>query len=82
MRPPKTIFILGDRVQLSALGKKRSPRMRVQTGKVVGLPKCKSGGGTIDVLLDGNRLPTRIHRSYLEPESATTPELDPAIAGT
>lgn len=65
--PPKTIFKLGDRVQLSALGKQRSPRMRVQAGEVTGVAKPVSGGGTVDVLFDGNTMPTRIHRSYIEP---------------
>ena len=61
-----TDFRVGDRVRLSELGKSRAPRTRIQTGTVVKLPNSKSGGRTIGVLFDGNMLPTRLHRTYIE----------------
>ena len=61
-----TDFRVGDRVRLSELGKSRAPRTRIQTGRVVKLPKSKSGGTAIGVLFDGNKLPTRLHRTYIE----------------
>jgi hypothetical protein len=64
-----TGFQVGDRVRLSELGKSRAPRVRVQTGSVVKLPTSKSGRA-IGVLFDGNKLPTLVHRTYIERESA------------
>ena len=57
---------LSDRVRLSELGVSRSRRTKVRTGVVVALPKYESGGATISVLFDGNKRPTRLHRSYVE----------------
>lgn len=57
---------IGDRVRLSALGQERSSRMRARGGTVVGLPAFEFGGRTVVVLLDGNKRPTRLHRSYIE----------------
>ena len=65
-----TDFRVGDHVRLSELGKSRAPRTRIQTGRVVKLPKSKSGGTVIAVLIDGNKLPTRIHRTCIEREDA------------
>ena len=65
-----TDFRLGDRVRLSELGKSRAPRTRIQTGRVVKLPKSNSGGTAIGVLFDGNKLPTWLHRTYIEREDA------------
>ena len=59
---------LGDRVRLSELGVSRSRRIKVCTGVVLALPKHESGGGSIGVLFDGNKQPTRLHRSYIEPD--------------
>ena len=59
---------LGDRVRLSKLGVSPSPRTRVRNGVVVALPKHETGGATIGVLFDGNKLATRVHRSYIEPD--------------
>jgi hypothetical protein len=56
-------FQVGDRVRLNSLGKSRA-RNTPETGKVVNLP----GGLSVEVIFDGNRTPTRIHRSYIEAE--------------
>jgi hypothetical protein len=60
-------FRVGDRVRLSELGRSRAPKAKVQTGVVVRLPGPSAGG--IQVIFDGNRAPTRIHRSYIELDS-------------
>ena len=66
---------IGDRVRLSTLGQERSSRMRLhRRGTVVGLPAFEFGGQTVAVLLDGNKHPTRLHRSYLELDTATVRE--------
>lgn len=57
---------VGDRVRLNELGSSRAPKMRAKSGVVVKLPKRASGGGTVEVLFDGNRTPTRLHLSYIE----------------
>ena len=51
---------VGDRIRLTELGRQRSPRM-TQTGVVTG-----AVGSGFDVLLDGARIPVRLHRSYIE----------------
>lgn len=58
-------FRVGARIRLNELGKSRS-RVRVETGELVKLPKPGSGGRTVEVLFDGNKLTTRVHRSYIE----------------
>ena len=68
---------LGDRVQLTKLGIARNPRTATRTGVVVALPRPKYGSGTIGVLLDGNKRPTAMHRSYVELDI----EIDPGIPG-
>jgi len=55
---------VGDRVQLSALGQERSPRM-TRTGVIVG-----AIGSSFEVLLDGSRIPVRLHKTYLEKADA------------
>jgi hypothetical protein len=59
-------FRVGDRVRLSELGKSGAPRTKVQTGVVFSVPV---GGRSVQVIFDGNRQPTRIHRSYIELDS-------------
>jgi hypothetical protein len=59
-------FRVGDRIRLSALGKSGAPRTKVQTGVVVRIPEPSSGGRSVQVMFDGNKLPTQIHRSYVE----------------
>jgi hypothetical protein len=55
-------FCLGQRVRLSELGRARNPKARTQTGRVVGLPAPSSA----EILFDGNKRPTQLHRSYIE----------------
>jgi hypothetical protein len=55
---------IGDRVQLSALGLERSPRM-TRTGVIVGVI-----GSSFEVLMDGSKVPVRLHRTYLEKADA------------
>jgi hypothetical protein len=57
-------FRVGQRVRFSELGLSRSPKSTSRLGTVVGLP----GASTVDVLLDGNKRPTKLHRSYVELE--------------
>jgi hypothetical protein len=59
-----TVFNVGDRVQLSELGRSRSPNMTA-TGVVVSTSKT---GTMYMVLLDGRARPVQLHWSYLEPE--------------
>ena len=54
----------GNRVRLSALGKKRSPRLKVNTGVLVAMSRSSR---SVLVLLDGNKTPTPFHKSYVEP---------------
>jgi hypothetical protein len=55
---------LGDRVQLSDLGKSRFPRAGINLGSVVSIPR--RGGRSIQVLFDGNAHPTKVHFAYVE----------------
>lgn len=55
---------VGDRVRLSALGRERSPKM-AKTGLIV-----HAIGSSFDVLMDGSKLPVRLHRTYLEKDGA------------
>jgi hypothetical protein len=57
---------VGDRVRLSELGMSRSPKSESHVGTVVGVPDPTKGGETIQVLFDGNKLPTAVHQSYIE----------------
>ena len=70
-------FQLGDRVRLTELGIARNPRTTTRSGVVVALPRPKYRSGTVGVLLDGNKRPTAMHRSYVE----LAIESDPAISG-
>jgi len=64
---PSEIYLnTGDRVRLTELGISRCPRIKVRTGSIVALPRYGSGSATVRVLFDGNRVPTTLHRSYLE----------------
>jgi hypothetical protein len=62
-------FRVGDRVRLSELGRSGVSKTKVQTGVVFKVPKPSSGGRSVEVIFDGNRAPTRIHRSYIELDS-------------
>ena len=70
-------FQLGDRVRLTELGIARNPRTTTRSGVVVALPRPKYRSGTVGVLLDGNKRPTAMHRSYVELDI----EIDPGIPG-
>jgi len=64
--PPRTnltTFKRGDRVKLSELGKSRS-HARAEFGTVTSVLKS---GRSIWVLFDGNKRPTPVHKSYIEP---------------
>ena len=54
---------LGQRIRLTALGKARSPRIRVHTGVIVGEPV----GRGVRIILDGSKTPITLHKSYIEP---------------
>jgi hypothetical protein len=53
---------VGQGVRLSELGLARSPKSTARIGTVVGLP----GASTVDILFDGNKRATKLHRSYVE----------------
>jgi hypothetical protein len=55
---------IGDRVRLSALGRERSPKM-TKTGVTVG-----AIGSSFEVLMDGSKIPVRLHKTYLEKADA------------
>jgi hypothetical protein len=57
----------GTRVRLSALGKMRCPKMTRDAGVVVAkVPHSDA----LRVLMDGNKDPSTLHRSYVEAERA------------
>jgi hypothetical protein len=64
-----TVFMIGDRVRLSELGRSRSPNMTA-TGVVVSASRT---GTMYMVLLDGRSRPVQLHWSYLELEVSTEP---------
>ena len=53
----------GMRIRLSALGRARSPRMKVHTGVIVGLTDGSEG---VRVMMDGSKSPITLHESYIE----------------
>ena len=55
----------GMRIRLSALGRARSPRMKVYTGVIVGLTDGSEG---VRVMMDGSKSPITLHESYIEPQ--------------
>ena len=59
----KSDFSLSDRVRLSALGKRRCPRLAGKTGTVVGRSIYVN---SVAVLFDGNKVPRTIHGAYLQ----------------
>jgi len=59
----KSDFSVGDRVQMSALGASRCPRLVDKTGTIVGRSiyvNCAR------VLLDGSKSPISVHCDYLD----------------
>ena len=55
-------FRVGQRDRMSELGIARSLKSTARFGTVVGLPAPSS----VDILFDGNKRPTKLHRSYVE----------------
>jgi hypothetical protein len=64
----KSDLKVGDRVQLSELGRSRY-REPNRIGTVIKIAKPASGGGSIEVRFDGNKQTSRIHHSYIEKTS-------------
>lgn len=58
-------FEPGDRVRLNDLGISRCPKARVRKGVVV-TSSGRRSSSTLGVLFDGNKRPTRVHKSYVE----------------
>ena len=71
MKTPK--FKPGDRVRLSDLGTLRSPRVKGRVGTVVSV----NSQYAIAVLFDGNKMPTKIHSSYVEAVGPDSHNLTP-----
>lgn len=67
-----TSLLVGERVQLSGIGKARFPRAEIEQGSVVGVPKY--GGRWVQVIFDGNTQPTKVHPSYVEPAPDDLPD--------
>jgi len=63
-------FKLGDRVRLNEIGVSRSPKIRVSHGVVVALSSRRSRSTYLSILFDGNKLPTKVHQSYVELDDA------------
>lgn len=59
----KSGFSIGDRVQISALGASRCPRLSNRTGTIVGRSMYVNSVG---VLFDGNKSSSTVHCDYLE----------------
>jgi len=57
-------FKLGDRVRLNELGISRSPKIRARNGVVVALFSRGSRSASLSILFDGNKRPTKVHRSH------------------
>ncbi|MDB5617057.1 MAG: hypothetical protein JWQ24_1295 [Tardiphaga sp.] len=66
---PTYEFKLGDRLQLSKVGRQRNPRIRAQFCTVVKVGGERMISNNVVVRFDGNVCATRLHRSYLEPLS-------------
>jgi hypothetical protein len=56
---------IGDRVRLNALGEQCNGGLRTRTGVITG----RTRGSGYYVLMDGNKTPSRLHRSFLEADS-------------
>ena len=55
-------FKRGDRIQLTTLGRKRSPRLMSNTGTVV----AELQGNVVRVVIDGRSDPITLHSTYVE----------------
>jgi hypothetical protein len=67
----KSDFSIGDRVQISALGASRCPRLADKTGTIVGRSIYVNSVG---VLFDGNKSSSTVHCDYLEAIRAVNAE--------
>ena len=65
MRDRDTELKPGERVRLSALGRERSPRIKNHTGIILAKTRRRD---VVYVLLDGNKRPSTLHKSYIEPQ--------------
>ena len=65
MRDRDTELKPGERVRLSALGRERSPRIKNLTGIILAKTRRRD---VVYVLLDGNKRPSTLHKSYIEPQ--------------
>lgn len=57
-------FSIGDRIQISALGALRCPRLADKAGTIVG--RSSIYVNCARVLLDGNKSPISVHCDYLD----------------
>jgi len=64
MTRDKVEITIGVRVKLSPLGAVRCPRLADREGVVVGGGRYPS---TARVIFDGFKVPTSLHRDYVEP---------------
>lgn len=62
---------IGDRVRLSPLGVERSGGSRSRTGVIKG----RTRGNGFYVLMDGNKSPSTLHRSYIEADEEDDPSV-------
>lgn len=60
----------GTRIRLSALGRQRCPKMTRHAGVVVAK---LDRSDAVRVLMDGNKDPSTLHRSYLEAAGEEAP---------
>jgi ribosomal protein L21E len=59
----KSDFSIGDRIQISALGASRYPRLAGKTGMIVGRSIYAN---SVSVRFDGNKSASPFHRDYVE----------------
>jgi hypothetical protein len=57
-------FKVGDRFRMSTLGAQRCPRLSNKVGTVTSIIENSQ---TVCVRFDGNKMPTSLHRNYIEP---------------
>lgn len=67
----------GDRCRLSTIGVERCPKMKIHTGTVVSMSRTSNG---YCVLLDGNKRPITLHRTYIEALDKARTESTPPIS--
>lgn len=60
----------GDRIELSDLGRQKSPRTRVRTGIVLLIAGKRLSKNAVLIRFDGRSTPCRLHNSYLKKADA------------